>query len=71
MYQVLTGDLGMDLTVGDLKNLNRYLLSLQADNKDDQDAEFLDQDESTVDLAFLRTLLPKRSRAPTIVQATS
>ena len=27
MYQVLTGDLGMDITVGDLKGLNKYLLS--------------------------------------------
>ena len=27
MYQVLTGDLGMDIGVGELKALNKYLMN--------------------------------------------
>ena len=27
MYQVLTGDLGMDISVGELKALNKYLMN--------------------------------------------
>lgn len=34
MYQILTGDLGMDITVSDLKGLNKYLLNKQNENQD-------------------------------------
>jgi len=61
LYQTLTGDLGLEVTVGELKALNKYLIGKQADlaGAEEHDAQFLDQDESMVDLAFLQKVLPK------------
>ena len=61
LYQTLTGDLGLEVTVGELKALNKYLIGKQADlaGAEEHDAQFLDQDESVVDLAFLQKVLPK------------
>ena len=61
MYQILSGDLGIDVNVTELKMLNKYLLSKQEEALvDDEGAQFLDQDEQTIDLNFLSKLLPKK-----------
>ena len=71
MYQILSGDLGIDVNVSELKMLNKYLLSKQEEALvDDEGAQFLDQDEQTIDLNFLSKLLPKKP-VPTYGQSGS
>lgn len=62
LYQVLTGELGMDLTVSELKSLNAYLLSKQNEANSSNEVQFLDQDEQTVDLRFLQKFLKPRGQ---------
>ena len=52
LYTVLTSDLGVGVTLGDLKNLNQFLINRQAQELD-EDLEFMSRDESIVDLPFL------------------
>ena len=52
LYNILSGELQVPLTVSDLKNLNKYLL-----NKSNEDVEFLGKDENVVDMEFLKSLL--------------
>ena len=71
MYQILSGDLGIDVNVSELKMLNKYLLSKQEEALvDDEGAQFLDQDEQSIDLIFLSKLLPKKP-VPTYGQSGS
>lgn len=58
LYTLMTSDLGFNLSVSDLKNLNRFLQSRQAQEEED-DVEFLGKDEDLVDLVFLKSCLPK------------
>ena len=41
VFQVLTGDLGVDISIPELKSLNKYLQAKQLETQD-QDAQFLD-----------------------------
>ena len=50
LYQIITSDLGVDLGIEDLKDLQRYL---KRQDSQDADVEFMDRDESLVDLQFL------------------
>ena len=59
MYKVLTGDLGVSVDIGDLKNLNRFLQSRQGGDEDD--ADYMDRDESVIDISFLKSMMPKNS----------
>ena len=52
LYTLLTSELGLPLSLSDLKNLNRFLMSRQAQGQD-EDLEFMSRDESVVDLPFL------------------
>lgn len=52
LYTLLTSELGLPLSLSDLKNLNRFLMSRQAQGQD-EDLEFMSRDESMVDLPFL------------------
>ena len=47
LYQILTSDLGVSVGIDDLKDLQRYL---KRQDSQDADIEFMDRDESVVDL---------------------
>ena len=53
-YNTLTGDLGVDLNIKDIKSLNKYLQNKQADNSD---IELLEKDQNKIDLVFLKQIL--------------
>ena len=53
MYNILTSKLGWNLLVADLKALNSHIQSTEAG-----DVEFLDQDESIINLPSLQKCLP-------------
>lgn len=66
MYKMLTGDLGVSIEIADLKNLNRFLQNRQS--ADDDDANYMDRDETVIDLGYLKTMIPKTSKGdPQIV----
>lgn len=52
LYTLLTSELGLPLSLSDLKNLNRFLMSRQAQGQD-EDLEFMSRDEAVIDLPFL------------------
>jgi len=55
LYRILTSELGITVTVADLKELAKYLHNKQSG---DENFEFMDKDESLVDLDFLQSLMP-------------
>ncbi len=59
LYNILTSELGITITVADLKELSRYLHSKQSS---DENFEFLGKDEQSIDLHFLESLLPSRAK---------
>jgi hypothetical protein len=60
MYKMLTGDLGVSIEIADLKNLNRFLQNRQS--ADDDDANYMDRDETVIDIGYLKTMIPKTSK---------
>ena len=63
LHALLTSELGVAITPTDLKNLNRFLLSRQSQDQD-EDLEFMDKDEDVLDLQFLQSLLQQQSSSP-------
>lgn len=57
-YNVLTTQLNCNLMVADLKAFNKYLQE-QKSALQGEDFEFLNEDESTLDLAFLKQFLAR------------
>lgn len=57
-YNILTTQLNCNLMVADLKAFNKYLQE-QKSSLQGEDFEFLNQDESSLDLAFLKQFLAR------------